>query len=906
MPTPASRIPFPIKGLNLTAGYRDQPAGTSNDVLNVRPFDAIEGRLRGGRRPGLSKWVDEAVLIDQPIQAMVPIVKAAAYEESTTTYDNEYVVAGYEDRTDLRLRFYRYSDGALLGSYDVSDSSTGARVSDTATDDAGNVYVALRDRSNQWTGSLGAYAQILKIRPDGTIAWTKDTFYDATDGEGTADPAIAYDPVYNRVITAGYRGNYVTDGRVVFVYDAETGDEVWTWGGDYPDGLYGDDPVVDTDALGNVFVAIGTIGYPDATNTGRGMVLKLSPTGVVLADWFTQSNGEDINELASGLAVKSDGTVAVTLPKTSDTFDGYVATAANVFVLSNDLSSVDYVYEMHNDTSSPYGGVRCAWHTDGDLLVYGNRELAPSTHTLTKFNAATGTVDWRFYDGNTFGAAEHNIAVGVDGSVAICAANDNTAWDGAGGNAASIWLLDDSGSVTWYLDQTNSSGISTLHVEAESTATTEAETRETALLVAVAGSIRTVKDSTISTPTGGINVLTTKAGRIQATTAYGDAFFVDGDNNVKYDFSTDTVSTWTAATAGTLPSGARLISRYRGRIVLSGVPTDAHNWFMSKQGDPEDWDYAPATPTAQDAVAGNNSLAGEVGDVITALMPFNDDLMWFGCNGSIWQMTGDPLAGGAIDLISDQTGMSFGASWAKDPNNAVYFHGIDGIYKMVPNAVPESITNGRLDEVFRDLDRTTNRVKLTWNYLEKQLWVLISPLDGTTQPTVYVYDTRTDSWWKDLYPSSMGPEVLLSYDAEVGNDEAFLLGCRDGYIRKQDRTATGDDGTAITSRVRLEPILSADLERMVRLTGMSFGLVEGSGAVDIRLYQAQTPEQLADATAVRFKRTLTAGHNGPSLPRLEGGALGLELYADALASPWAVEDMGIRTAVGGRLRRHRR
>lgn len=46
-------IEFPLAGLNRRAGYRQQPPYSSPDMLNVRPFDAIAGRERGGSRPGL-------------------------------------------------------------------------------------------------------------------------------------------------------------------------------------------------------------------------------------------------------------------------------------------------------------------------------------------------------------------------------------------------------------------------------------------------------------------------------------------------------------------------------------------------------------------------------------------------------------------------------------------------------------------------------------------------------------------------------------------------------------------------------------------------------------------------------------------------------------------------------------
>ena len=46
-------ISFPLGGLNRQAAYRQQSPYSSVDLLNVRPKSVLDGRLRGGSRPGL-------------------------------------------------------------------------------------------------------------------------------------------------------------------------------------------------------------------------------------------------------------------------------------------------------------------------------------------------------------------------------------------------------------------------------------------------------------------------------------------------------------------------------------------------------------------------------------------------------------------------------------------------------------------------------------------------------------------------------------------------------------------------------------------------------------------------------------------------------------------------------------
>ncbi len=55
-----ARIVWPAGGLHRELPYRQQPPYTTPDALNVRPTDTLEGRLRGGSRPGLRlRYPDE-------------------------------------------------------------------------------------------------------------------------------------------------------------------------------------------------------------------------------------------------------------------------------------------------------------------------------------------------------------------------------------------------------------------------------------------------------------------------------------------------------------------------------------------------------------------------------------------------------------------------------------------------------------------------------------------------------------------------------------------------------------------------------------------------------------------------------------------------------------------------------
>ena len=49
------KLSFPVKGIHKGVAASSQPEMTSPDMLNARPYDVLERKVRGGQRPGLDK-----------------------------------------------------------------------------------------------------------------------------------------------------------------------------------------------------------------------------------------------------------------------------------------------------------------------------------------------------------------------------------------------------------------------------------------------------------------------------------------------------------------------------------------------------------------------------------------------------------------------------------------------------------------------------------------------------------------------------------------------------------------------------------------------------------------------------------------------------------------------------------
>jgi len=50
------KLTFPFKGYHKGNATTQQPAGTSPHINNVRSYDSLDDRARGGKRPAARKW----------------------------------------------------------------------------------------------------------------------------------------------------------------------------------------------------------------------------------------------------------------------------------------------------------------------------------------------------------------------------------------------------------------------------------------------------------------------------------------------------------------------------------------------------------------------------------------------------------------------------------------------------------------------------------------------------------------------------------------------------------------------------------------------------------------------------------------------------------------------------------
>lgn len=72
-------ILFPIKGIHRGGVTSLLPPLTTCHMNNMRPYDTLDNRARGGQRPGLVKWGDGDLIgaAEQPVVAMCIVTSVA-------------------------------------------------------------------------------------------------------------------------------------------------------------------------------------------------------------------------------------------------------------------------------------------------------------------------------------------------------------------------------------------------------------------------------------------------------------------------------------------------------------------------------------------------------------------------------------------------------------------------------------------------------------------------------------------------------------------------------------------------------------------------------------------------------------------------------------------------------------
>ena len=377
---------------------------------------------------------------------------------------------------------------------------------------------------------------------------------------------------------------------------------------------------------------------------------------------------------------------------------------------------------------------------------------------------------------------------------------------------------------------------------------------------------------------------------------------------------------------GEMPAKAYLGCNYRGRATLSGNPLYPHQWYMARQLNP--WDWAYFANDAQSPVKGGSADAGEIGDIVRALMPYKDDYLVFGCTTSMWFMAGDPAEGGSINELDLTIGIYGMKSWCFDGKGNLYFWGDNGLYKTTIPGFPECISAIRLPKIVKDesIDPTSYRITMEYDRTRIGILICITKLSNGSNSN-YWYDLQTGGFFPETYGNNRGPYSLMFYAANDPDYRDLLVGCKDGYIRKFKESLKSDNDSAdaagtgtvlIDSYVGFGPLqMSENPESQGKLTSLNLitaggdtgGSESDSNNVACKVYVSNTAETIVEklyaGTTPNISRTLKAPgrQRGNTIKqKVKGVYVGIELRNSAAAESWGFEQLLVNATPVGRVR----
>lgn len=369
-----------------------------------------------------------------------------------------------------------------------------------------------------------------------------------------------------------------------------------------------------------------------------------------------------------------------------------------------------------------------------------------------------------------------------------------------------------------------------------------------------------------------------------------------------YDPSANTLALMTA-TAGVVPLNCPIICRWRDRIVMAGDFLAPHLFYCSKAGYPLDWDYSGTDPG--DAYTSQGTLAGGIGDRITALIPHGDECMLIGCKQQLWIARGDATYGGRQLNLSESIGVLDKQAWCRTPSGWVFFMSLDGLYAMAPGcgSVPISVSRQEIPNDLLAIDTSSYTVLMAYDLRDEGIHLFVTPNSGSVAGTHYFLTVSTENqnspkaaFWPAAYPYNYEPTALLARSGATNADSCIMLGGRDGYTRNHQDAQTTDDGTAITSTVMIGPMgFAHSAEGLVEM--VEAWLASGSGNVTWSLHMGATPEAAVAAPAFYSGGgTWAAGANYKCRPGARGAAFVLKL---ASTNRWALEKITAAVSVAG-------
>lgn len=356
---------------------------------------------------------------------------------------------------------------------------------------------------------------------------------------------------------------------------------------------------------------------------------------------------------------------------------------------------------------------------------------------------------------------------------------------------------------------------------------------------------------------------------------------------------------------GLVPHGCTIVTQFANSILLGGDPQAPHVWYMSRRDNPKDFDYVASSTDRGRAIAGTVTNQSNVGDPITALVPFFADYCVFATYSKLLLMRGDPRIDGTLDTITDRVGIIDRFAHCKNSEGDVFFLAHDGLRVLQASSSPrpELLSKDRIPLELVGIDTNAVEISMEYDVQENGILIGLTPTDGSAA-SHWWFDVKRAAFWEASFPLLAQPRVQHIFNSENPALRCVVQGDGDGYLRTFRRAQYFDDVPSlamadkrIVSRVQYGPFGPSGRQNTIAamLHTIEAQLAAGSGPIAWSAFAATDAEGAIRATTPFksgvFASTAVSKRTIRQLVAARGGAFIIELAgSDATgASAWAIE-----------------
>ena len=374
-------------------------------------------------------------------------------------------------------------------------------------------------------------------------------------------------------------------------------------------------------------------------------------------------------------------------------------------------------------------------------------------------------------------------------------------------------------------------------------------------------------------------------------------------------------------TYGEMPDQVYLGCNWGGSAMISGDRDYPHQWYKARQGNPWDWNYV-SNDAASPIAGGNSKQAGQIGDVVKAVIPYDKDYFIFGCANSLYYCVGNPSQGGSILVLDATSGILSKDSWCFDRQGDLYILTTSGLLK-IPRGFGGivNLTEETYPDFIKDLAYNYDSHTLCMGFDRKQNGIKIAKTTTASGVNAcWWFDIQVNGLFYDVYPEEAAPHCFFDYESHDPDFSGLLSGCHDGYIRIDDDDATDDDiggetDELIDSYVTFGPLPLSEgnsegkIGSIVGVTtgGLSGGTRADSNNVTFKVWTGASADEVVEKLKANSTPEIGGiisapgrGRGGYNRKSVRGMYGGIRVGNDTLSQTWGLEKLIIEGKKTGR------